>query len=278
MFKPKTASLLVNIIASMAPAISARITYQIWTATKHAQRRSVEQACLQSAIKSTLTIENEQIAVYSWGVGPTVLLLHGWNGRATQYYALIDSLLAHSYSVLAFDAPGHGDSSGKHANLNQMVQVLKKLDAEYGEFEVVISHSFGTTVAVNALTKGLRSKALIGISSPADYYLLLKSFTINFALKEKAEKAFFRFLKKQNGVNSFDEISIHHLAKEMNLPCLVVHDENDRQVPISEAHKIINVWSAAELFVSKGNGHSRILYNQAVIDKCMSFLDKLKLC
>jgi len=278
MFKPKTASLLVNVIARIAPSISARITYQFWTATKHTQRRPVEQARLQSAKKSTLTIENEKIAVYSWGTGPTVLLLHGWNGRATQYYVFIETLLAHGYGVLAFDAPGHGDSSGNNASLNQIVQVIKKLDTEYGEFEAVIAHSFGTTVAVNALKKGLRSKALIGISSPADYYLLLKSFTVNFALKEKAEKAFLAFLKKRNGLNSFDEISIHHLAKEMNLPCLVVHDENDRQVPVSEAHKIINAWPAAELYVTKGNGHSRVLYSQDVIDKCICFLDELKMC
>jgi len=278
MFESKHASLLINAIASVAPIISARIIYQVWTATKRTQRRPPEQACLQNAKKNTLTIENEKIAVYFWGDGPRVLLLHGWNGRATQYFAFIESLQAHGYGVLAFDAPGHGDSSGKQTNLFQFVKVLEMLDAEYGEFEAVIAHSFGTTVAVNALVKGLRSKALVGISSPADYNLLLKSFTTHFGLNDKAEQAFFKLLKQKNNINCFDEISIYYLAKEMNLPCLVVHGENDRQVPVTEAYKIIKTWPNAELYTAKGNGHSRILYNQDVIGKCISFLENLKLC
>lgn len=278
MLNPGAASFLANITAGVFPAVSAKVTYQVWTATKHIQRRAVEQACLQKAKRSVLDIENEEVAVYCWGEGPWVLLLHGWNGRATQFYALIEKLLAHNYGVIAFDAPGHGDSTGDHASLNQIVRVVKKLNAHYEEFEALIAHSFGAFVAVNSMKAGLRSKALIMISSPADYELLLKSFVENFGLNAKAEKAFLGFLKKRSHLNSFEEISIHHLASAFNQPCLIVHCENDRQVPVSESYKIANAWVGAELYITQGCGHLRILRSEDVSDKCISFLDKLKLC
>jgi len=269
---------LANSVAGVLPSISAKISYQFWTRTRHTQRRAVEQFCLQSAEKSTLSFGHEEVVVYSWGDGPKVLLLHGWNGRATQFFKFIEHLIAHGYGVLAFDAPGHGDSSGNHTSLKQIVQVVEKLFSDYGEFEATIAHSFGFIVAVNALKIGFQSKALIGVSSPSDYNLLLQSYIINFGLNSKAERAFLELLKKNHQLSSFDELSIHYLAKALTLPCLVVHDENDRQVPIAEAHKIVDSWSGAELYTTNGRGHSRILYNQDVIDRCIAFLDRPKLC
>ena len=36
--------------------------------------------------------------------------MHGWSGRATNFYKIIDELIKHDYDIYAFDAPAHGKS------------------------------------------------------------------------------------------------------------------------------------------------------------------------
>src|SRR6267378_1472357 len=48
----------------------------------------------------------EQIIYYRWGSGSKrVLLVHGWGGRAAQFFALIPRLVDAGFEVIAFDAP-----------------------------------------------------------------------------------------------------------------------------------------------------------------------------
>ena len=54
---------------------------------------------------------------FAWGAGPSVLLVHGWEGRGAQLGALVDPLVAAGYRVVALDGPAHGDSPGRLSTL-----------------------------------------------------------------------------------------------------------------------------------------------------------------
>ena len=53
-----------------------------------------------------------ELAVWDWGDGRTVLLVHGWNGNAAQLSAFVPPLLRSGYYVAAPDLPAHGASAG----------------------------------------------------------------------------------------------------------------------------------------------------------------------
>lgn len=275
----KFAGLLANMSAVISPAISAKISHDFWARTHRYQRPGYELACLHKAKTEAYKFENEKISLYSWGNngdGPLVLLIHGWNGRATQFFEHVDALLALGYRVLAFDAPGHGESSGEKTSLKQMADIVKSLYETYGEFHAIVAHSFGFLVAINSLSLGVRSHALIGIGSPSDFSLLLKAFARSFGLNAKAEEALSTLIEKRYGINSLAVLSIGRLGRTLGLPCLIVHDENDRQVPVSEAHKIASEWGSVELYLTKGLGHSRILRDQQVVGRCAEFLQRIQ--
>ncbi|MEO3434886.1 alpha/beta fold hydrolase [Inquilinus sp. CAU 1745] len=67
------------------------------------------------------------LAVWSWGRGPVLLLLHGPGGGAGDLAPLVDPLVATGYRVVAPDLPGHGDSDGDPHDSADAVAVITRL-------------------------------------------------------------------------------------------------------------------------------------------------------
>ena len=104
--------------------------------------------------------------VWSWGEGPTVLLVHGWNGRATQLGAFVEPLLARGYRVVAFDAIGHGESAGKQSSLPEFANCIRQIADELGGVYAIVAHSLGGAATTFALAYGLRAERLVYVSHP----------------------------------------------------------------------------------------------------------------
>ena len=62
--------------------------------------------------------------------GSTVLLMHGWEGRPTQFALLIRGLVDAGYGVIALDAPAHGRSPGREANVVLFARALLEAASE----------------------------------------------------------------------------------------------------------------------------------------------------
>ncbi|HEV7501330.1 MAG TPA: alpha/beta hydrolase, partial [Vicinamibacteria bacterium] len=68
--------------------------------------------------------ETGPLAVWSWGQGPAVYLVHGWGGRAEQLGAFVGPLTARGYRVVAVDGPGHGASAGQLSSAPEIGRAL----------------------------------------------------------------------------------------------------------------------------------------------------------
>ena len=67
-------------------------------------------AWLESAERQDLELEGKRLVAWSWGEGPTVLLVHGWEGRGSQMAAFAAPLAEAGFRAVAFDAPGAASS------------------------------------------------------------------------------------------------------------------------------------------------------------------------
>jgi dipeptidyl aminopeptidase/acylaminoacyl peptidase len=70
-------------------------------------------------------------------------------------------------------------------------------------------------------------------------------------------------------MNSF---STFVAAKEIAIPVLVLHDENDDDVPIAAAYHIYEHLKNGDLLVTKELGHRKILGDTKVIRKIAAFI------
>lgn len=208
---------------------------------------------------------------YQWGRGPAVLLVHGWEGRATQMAGFIKPLTNAGFSVITFDAPAHGNAPGKRTNLPEMAEVIADIEKQTGGFHAVIAHSFGGVVAAFAIRQGVRTARLITIGSPASMKYIFDDFQKKLkgsaGLMERFALAIERIARMP-----VSEMSPERIAAGFSQPGLVIHDRNDKEVDFHQALKLHANWKRSRLMLTENLGHRRILNNERIIAAVLEFV------
>jgi len=212
---------------------------------------------------------------WSWGEGPIVLLVHGWNGRATQLGAFVAPLLERGYRVVAFDAFGHGESSGNRMSLPELASCIQKVAGELGDVHGVIAHSMGGAATTLALSQGLEIERAVFISPPADPRAFLNAFSASLGLTDAVRQRVQRRIEDRVGM-PMESMLANTIALSMRTPLLVIHDRDDKEVPLQVGQSIADAWPDAELIVTEGLGHQRILRAEAVTNFAASFIDAVE--
>jgi len=210
------------------------------------------------------------VDTYEWGDGPrTVVLAHGWNGRASQFTVLVRELVAEGYRVVAFDAPAHGASGGHRTYLVDWLDVFAGLQQRHGAFDAMIGHSFGGLATLVAVAGGTDAARVATIAAPADADLLLSQFqamlgysgAVAQAMRERFASRYF-----PADPDPFAWLSSVRSPLPADVPLLVAHDHGDRVVPYAEAGRIMDAHPGSRLLATRGLGHNRILADDAVLD------------
>jgi len=204
--------------------------------------------------------------------GKQILLVHGWESRATQMYGLVKGLVKQGYSVFAVDMPGHGHSSGETSNAYLFSQTVKLAQQELGHFHAIIGHSMGAGAAAIAVGKGVTTDKLVLISGPSSIENVLRRFSGFVGLNKNTTDKFIEFIGQYVGVPA-TELDAAKLLQACDIPALLIHDEHDIEVPVSESRRLVPVFNQSELFVTKGLGHRKILKSDEVFAKISDFVN-----
>ncbi|MFL1486304.1 alpha/beta hydrolase [Marinobacter sp. LN3S78] len=208
---------------------------------------------------------------YSWGKGPTVLLAHGWEGRATQMASFVDALVSNGFRVLAVDAPAHGQSPGTRMHVMSYAEALCKIGESLGELQGVIGHSAGGNAVAVALSKGLKVRRAVLIAPQASVDWGARRIAPLMGLKGRALDSFPAALQKKMGV-SLGATSVPSLRDRIVQPVLIIHDISDKEVPVTDGQAIADALPNAQLEKTEGLGHRRILKAQEVTKRAAEFL------
>jgi len=203
--------------------------------------------------------------------GKRVLLAHGWSGRGTQMPDIAIALIKNGYEVISFDAPAHGRSSGKMSMMPYFIDAIKFLEQKYGPFYAAIGHSLGGMSLLKAVKDGVDMQKLVIIGTANSVTNITKEFAQNMQLGQKVAGIMKSYFDNKFG-EDMDNLSGAYSAKEVNIPTLVVHDEDDVDVDVSSAQEINNSLKKGELFITKSLGHRKILGDPTVINKITTFI------
>jgi pimeloyl-ACP methyl ester carboxylesterase len=252
----------------VAPSLTSAVAAHLFRSTRRSKPRPGERDVLETATGSTVA----GMKVWTWGEGPTVLLVHGWNGRGTQLGAFVEPLVARGYRVVAFDAIGHGESAGTQSSLPEFANCIRQVVDELGGVHGIIAHSLGGAATTFALAYGLSAERLVFVSPPADPREFLKIFGTGLGITDEVRVRVKARVERRLGI-AMEDMQAFGIAPYMQLPLLVIHDENDKEVPVAVGKGVAASWPGADLIVTKGLGHQRILRDAGVKDSAVSFID-----
>jgi len=221
------------------------------------------------------TLELDQAYVRRWGLTgqPTALLIHGWEGHHSQLHTLGGALREKGYSVVLVDPPAHGDAGGERASPQHFADALKRAVDILGPIKLLIGHSMGGLSATLAVSQRLQASHLITIAAPADVASTINGLSDWLKLSRAAQQ------HMRNRIEGFAGIPIAQVDTSMTLAgyrgqLLIAHDKSDRRVPVEHATRIRNSCPGAQLFLTSGLGHTRLLENRALCEKILSFAEE----
>ncbi|AZP71427.1 alpha/beta fold hydrolase [Pseudomonas poae] len=209
------------------------------------------------------------LSALRWGQGPAVLLMHGWEGRPTQFASLITALVDNGYSVIALDGPAHGRSPGREAHVLLFARAMLEAAAELPPLHAVVGHSMGGASAMLAVQLGLRTEALVSIAAPSRFLDVLRGFAGMVGLPSRARSAFIQEVELAMGM-PLKHLDVAHY--QMNIPGLIVHAEDDTFVPVKASQMIHDAWFDSRLLRLEQGGHQKVLADPRVIEGVLALL------
>lgn len=270
----RTVPLLARVSPRLAGAVALRLFF---TTGPHMRVRPADAPTHSDARRGTVTVRGIEVTTYEWGRGPrTVLLLHGWRGRASQFAPLVRELVAEGFRVLAFDGPAHGSSGGRATDVRDWVTVAERLQAEHGPFEALISHSFGALGALTAARTTVPVPAVAVLAGAAAPEAFLAQFASDLRLDEPtAQNLRERFhrrlaIDEAAAAERFDA-GRHPLPDGTAL--LVVHDRGDRRLPDRDALRLHAAHPGrSRMLRTVGLGHTKVLSADPTLDAVVALV------
>jgi pimeloyl-ACP methyl ester carboxylesterase len=212
-----------------------------------------------------------RIALRRAGRGPRVLLLHGWEGQASDLAAFAAPLIDGGFEVIAMDLPAHGASAGRQTSIPHSAQALQAVGTALGPLHAVIAHSVGAAVVGEALHGSLDAGRVVMIGAPAHYAAYARQVAAFAGLDAEGTAQMLALLRERIGVD-VHEVSLPARAARFTQPALFIHSADDRVVAIADSLASAAAWPGARHLRVDGLGHRRILGDAGVVAATVAFV------
>jgi pimeloyl-ACP methyl ester carboxylesterase len=211
---------------------------------------------------------------YRWGRGDKlVILVHGWNSKAMDFYKLIPVLTAKGYQVVAFDGPAHGLSEGESTHLMHFRDVLYEMIQKVGMPYAIIGHSMGGGAAAHLLMEyDIRVQRLALLATPAISKRYFENIFTFMQVPAKMQKLFFKGMQEQLHENIDDYNLIERKEPIKADEILVIYDPHDEVVPGKEVKEFIKSRPEMKRLEMKNVGHNGIIKSKEVFNALLEFL------
>jgi pimeloyl-ACP methyl ester carboxylesterase len=259
-----------RLFGRFAPSLAAERAETLFLTPPGCHVTRFERGVLEQGAFSYVDGPKGRIATWRWGEGPAVLLVHGWGGHAGRLARFVTPLADAGFSVVAFDAPGHGSSDRTLCSLPEIAESVRALSGEIRPFAVV-GHSLGATAAALAARDGVRFHAGVFLAPAATPENYPGRFGRFLGMPEEGNDFMKRRLLARYGI-VWNDVSVLSFAPSMTARLLVYHDPKDTKVPFREGSAIAAAWPDARLVALRGAGHHRILRAPEVVAGTAEFL------
>ena len=223
----------------------------------------------------------------------TIVCVHGWEGRGTNFYKFIPKLTEKGFRVLAPDFPKHGNTGGPESGCHTFGHTLNCILNYINEPTILLVHSVGNAATcVNYYLSDEKTrnqiKGYVGISSPDAFRDSIIDFGKSVGFDDYTNNLFVEKNSERLGIEvRFFVVS--EIIKNFNYPCLIVHDDKDKEIPfdwgvnvskhIPEKFQTYKIGDKEYPCFHKtsGLGHRRIIRDDNVANVVVDFISNIKI-
>ncbi|MEP2670103.1 MAG: alpha/beta hydrolase [Cyclobacteriaceae bacterium] len=255
---PKLIGTYLNTLSVVAPSKVGKIGFNIFSTPLAPPVKPHHRLFLETASQFTFKSDGIDIQGYQWGKGEKkILFLHGWQSHTYRWKKYIESFSQEEYTIYAFDAPAHGMSGGKYANIPIYSKAIQSFLERSGAMDAIVTHSMGSFATLHLLYHhtqfDLGRIVLLGSPGEAnDFISFYQSFT---GLNDRTFKYIIDYLEQVFG-QAPDYFSAPKFAAALKIPGLIIHDEGDEEAPYAHAQRIHSAWPQSQLITTQGFGHN----------------------
>ncbi|KGL63696.1 alpha/beta fold hydrolase [Polaribacter sp. Hel1_85] len=257
--------LIIKLLQILSCSLVSRVAYKYMNKPRVRKLRKSEEEVLDESIVQKVVYNSFTICKYQWGIenNKTALLVHGWEGRASNFASIIKNLTNNGYKVIAYDAPSHGKSSKGDTNMFEFSELL---ESELNKFipDLIISHSFGSVNTATVLRKNpnLKINLWLMVTTPYKFIEKINDLSEYFGLNSKVKNKLINRIQKdtQESINQLDMAIYCDELKNVE-KAIIVHSKTDKILPIEGARKVAKSFRESKLIELNNLGHYAILWS-----------------
>ncbi len=266
-------------LSAVAPSVAAELGFRLWRSLGRPEGVHPRDLAVHArASRGTLDLDGVPVATYTWGSGPeVVLLVHGWRSRASRFAALVDELEAPGRTIVAFDAPGNGDTPGARTSILEYARIIRLLAARHGGVSTIVAHSFGVLCAFVAVREGVAVDRIVGLAGLHGADEIVDQFSRDAGLGRRAKAGLRRRIENRffAGVPDIWRRFRSELdPADTRTALLLVHSRDDSRVDVTQTGLIAEAHTGpVRVVLADGLGHHRILSDPGVVATVGAFAD-----
>ncbi len=264
-----------TILSFLSPRLAAAKAFKLFS-TPIFKAKVVLSEQFQEAQHLQFTFKGYVIRGYRFNhpQSKKLLIVHGFQSHASKFDHFIEPFTNKGYEVLAFDAPGHGHSSGKRLNALLYKEMIQHIEQLYGPMDVFLTHSLGGLASSLALEECSNSQQkLILIAPVTETTSAIKMLFQLLPLPIKVQQEF-EHVVRRNGGKPSTWYSVSRILPKLHCHVLWVHDENDFITPFEDAKKVFDKQLPhIQHVITQKLGHRRVYHDKQVLKKIKEFLE-----
>ena len=274
----------INTLSFLAPQKAQKIAYTIFSNPRKGRIKNNKlPKTLASAFQETLYYNNHVFQTYTWTRDKTelseakeneevILLVHGWESNASRWKKMLPYLKKLGKTIIAIDAPAHGQTSGVEFNVPLYTEFLEIAVQKYNP-KILIGHSIGGAACVYHQKKYPNStiQKLVLLGAPSDLKIIVQNYVKLLSLNSKVNKLLQNKFIEKFSIN-INEFSAHQFAQNIPIKTLIAHDIHDTIVAVTEGQKLASGFKNVTYIETSQLGHS--LHNDALYLKINTFLEE----
>jgi pimeloyl-ACP methyl ester carboxylesterase len=194
----------------------------------------------------------------------TIVYLHGVAANKDSGEGVVNRFRGRGFDVIVYDSRAHGESEGDRCTYGyfEKQDLQRVLDESRSENVVLIGHSLGGAVALQAAAVDRRVRAVVAASSFSDLRTIATERAPFVFVGSVLDAAFERVAR--DGRFTVDQVSPVAVAPAITVPVLLIHGELDAETPPAHSQRIYAALAGPKrLLILPNTGHNDALNGQA---------------